>query len=339
MKNIDKFYKVSNGRLVFPGLDRSQLTKGETYNLKGSLLTDGMYGETHQVYFFEYSKPGELACIMTGRRGEKSFAVATNDCARDGFPTHCLAKVLVEPGNHIMYAVPEVDDTGKFTGKHTITTFEVVEILPALGAAAELSINVKYVNKSVVAGDHDVKTYKEAVKHLLFVSRRKTDDYTTPKYCFNPGRVVSNRLFSRDKDGGELVSFNDSGKKLILNRNSLEGLLYKSKGVYADADNLFMRCFYSKKHAHESIIFIDGARLTMLETADLQDYIEKSNLTKDLAESIIKRAVTTHGNTFYVVVNVKDEIRPIYINSYGYATFPLLESERDFIERLDDITL
>ena len=340
MKNINRFYKVNKGHIVFPSVEREKLTVGEIYNISSGLITDGFYGNNHQLYFYEYSKPGDNVFIMTDRKGMKPFAVATNDCLRDNFPDHCLAKVLIEEGNHIIYSYPDTDSSKKFNGMHNIAIFKIVQLSPAINHTVnpELSINVALINKYSIASHHDVPNFKDAIRHTLLVSRRKTDDYTTPKYCFNPGRIVLNRLFHRE-DEGEMVSYNDQGRRLVLNRNSKEDMIENNKGLPTPASNLFMRCFYSKKHSNEETIFVDGAKLTMLREEDLQDYIEKSDLTDTAASSIIKKAVTLHGQAFFVVVNIKGEIRPIYTNSYGYATFPLGDKEREFIDQLIDLDL
>jgi hypothetical protein len=338
MKNISRFYRVSNSRLVFPGVERGKLTVGETYNIGGGLITDGFYGETHQLYFYEYSKPGDNVFIMTDKKGLKPFAVATNDCTRDDFPEHCLAKVLVEPGNNIIFSYAELDSNEEFTGNHNVIVFRITELSPNVfySANSELSVNATVISRDVVSSHTSVKYFKEAIRHILLVGRRTTDDYTTPKYCFNPGRVVNNRLFHRDEEG-ELVSFNENDKRLVLNRNSTEGDIIDERDIVCPASNLFLRCFYSKKHMNEETIFIDGAKLTMLQEKDIEDYIDKSNLTRELAASLIRKAITEHDETFYVVVNVKAEIRPIYINSYGYATFPLTEKEKEFIKSLEEV--
>lgn len=329
MKNIDKFYRVQKGRLVFPVVEKENLVIGETYNMR-SLITDGVFGEERQLYFYEYSKPGDSVFIMTGNTGAKPFAVATNDCTRDEFPSNCLAKILITEGNKILFAFPRNDSNKNFSGVFNVVLFEVIELSPDVqySISPEVSINIKVIDIFETSGSTNGNiNIKEALKHTLLVSRRKTDDQTTPKYCFNPGRIVSNRLFNRDNNG-DLVSYTNKGKKLVVNRNSLEGI--------DNEDNLFMRCFYSKKHVNAENIYVDGASLPMLSHDSVTEYAEKSNLTPDIASALIKKAVTVHGIPFYVAINVKGEVRPIYLNSYGYATFALNDKEKEFIDRLED---
>lgn len=340
--NIDRFYRVENNSLVFPGIEKDKLQVGDVFNISNSLITDGFHGNDRQLYFYEYCEPGKNVLIMTNRKGQKQFAVATNDCVRDNFPENCLAKVLIEVGNYIIHTFPEVSSGRRSNiNRHVVNVFKVIEVSPNVRFCinTKISINVRLIDRLVLTTHHSVKEnlreLREAVRHSLLVSRKKTDDFTTPKYCFNPGRVVTNRLFHRNEEG-ELISFNDEGKRLILNKNSPEGLT-NVNGVDKRVENIFLRCFYSKKLSDEEVIFVDGAPLSVLQQHELNDYIEESNITREMASTILKKAITYHNQSFFVVVNVKGEIRPIYKNSYGYATFPLNEKEQEFIKVLEDL--
>lgn len=327
------FYKVINDSFTFPRVSVQQLELGKTYNLS-SYIDCGEFGNEKQVYFYEHAKPYKVSAVMTDSIGRKAFAVATNDSVRDNFPQFCLSKVLVSEGNHIVCAYSE----NVLLESIHIVIMTVVDIRPNSVFEDGKSINVKVTHKFCY--DKDIVNLSEfmwdAVQHSVMAIRRNVGDFCTLKYSFNPGRIVLNRLFVRNEED-QIVSYLDDGRKLVLNRNSPE--IYKQVGKNDGEliDTVILRCFYSKKHKDKNNIIVDGSRLRMVWENELPMYIEQSNLTYDLASTLIKKVILPYGNHCFAVVNIKGEIRPIFHSSKGFWTFPLNEYEEAFIQGIEDM--
>ena len=325
------FYKVKDNKLVFPRVMKKDLEVGEIYNVN-FLVEHGEFGGQKQAYFYEYSVPYQESMIMTDPNGEKAFAVATNDSIRDNFPQFCLAKILVQKDNYIVYAYSESAHSDEIH----IVIMKVVDVFPTVSLVSnEDAINVRVEGKFVVGENVDVGKLKKAVDHVIMVMRRNLGDYLTPKYSFNSGRMITTRLFHRNEND-DIISYLETGQKLILNKNSLEKYKQGENGPLID--NAVIRCFYSKKHKDKDVIIVEGCKVNLLWENDLELYINESNITREMASNMIKKVYTTNGNYFFAVINIKGELRPIYHTSAGFATFALNEYEFDFIREVQDLS-
>jgi hypothetical protein len=264
--------------------------------------------------------------------GRKAFAIHTNDSVRDDFPQHHLAKVLAKNGNYIIYAYSEDARDSNIN----ILILRILDNDPkAWYNKSVTSINVEVLHRDVnVTKIMRLPFLKSALIHINIVIKNPYSDCVTPKYCLNPGRIVELRLFQKDMEG-ELVSFNDEGKKLMVSRKSYE----RHTSIVQDGDildNNFIRCFYSRKHKDEEIIYVDGYTLPMLDRHELSDYIEQSKDHPNFNEWTIVKAITTYGNEFFAIQKFDtNDLRPIYKLSSGYATFHLNEYERSFIATIE----
>lgn len=349
-----RLYKTKNKSIVFPAVKRNTVKVGDVFNVN-NLITTGYYSDKKQMYFYEYAKPfttdgmaPDGVVIMTDPRGKMPFAVATNDCPRDKFPEFCLSKILITEGNYIVHVYNEGKDI------HVIG-FRVIEQCDDVGYTS-YSINVMavihYVIPPILSPDVDpdlgeLEFMKNAINHALHVNRTRSDDYTVPKYCFNPGRIISNRLFSRNDDL-ELTSFitNDdikrkslsvaeSGKQLMMNRTAVKDF------ISVDGDmimNCAVRCFFGKKVIDEPVIYVDGYTLPILKKDNVDEYIYHSNINSNRVSTMLYKIITHHDEEFYAIVDeLNKEIRPIYSNAYGFSSFLLNEEERKFIKDIDHV--
>jgi len=299
---------------------------GIKYMIAG-VIERGIYKGSLNTYFKEYLYRNREIHLMTRFDGTKPFAIATNDCERDGFQPFHLSKIYVDQGNYIVYGYKLPFD--KYYDPIKFVVFQVTNVQPQGTMGMDMMEVVALYKFSSI----DTIPFQlfGAVHHAIEVFDCEMVEQLIPKYCFNPNRLVSLRLFERNEKN-EVESFFNNGKKLILNANS------KARLVDGEVTNggLF-RVFFSKKFRTSNVIFVDGKELTPLHKWDIDSYIAKSYLDEDVAHSMIRQVVTDKGNIFYAVTNLSGEFRPIYKSSGGYLSFPLSRPELAFIKDVRDI--
>lgn len=327
-----KFFNLVDGKADVPAINIFDVEVGNVYNIK-NLLDEGIFNDDRQVYFYEFNSPYKESIIMTNMEGRKSFAIHTNDSVRDDFPPHHLAKIVTCVGNFIVYMFSA--DARK-TDIHTLI-MRVEDIDPkAWFDKAIVSINVKILYRGVnVERIPELPFLKQAINHTNNVIKNPYPDPIVPKFCLNPGRIVEIRLFQKDYDG-ELVSYTDDGKKLIVSRKSFERTSSILNTDDEILDNNFIRCFYSRKYKGEELIYVDGYTLPMIDRMDISDYIAKSKDHPTFDDWSIVKVTTTLGNEFYGIMKFgSTSIRPIYKLSDGYATYPMNRYEQKFISHIE----
>lgn len=315
----------NRGNLLFVKFE--DLKIGEKY-LIGSLVKEEEYKGEVNTYFMEsITFPGKILYFVLREDGGKPFAVATNDCKRDGFDYFELAKILLAEGDYIVAA--------RKNPETNLIQYNIFKLLDTK-VIRDMS-NYEYVEVELVYKFDpldkipDVKL-KEAVVHAADVISSDLDEQLLPKYCFNPNRIVTVRLFHQNENG-DVISYTDDGKQLILNANSSE------QSILSANKDAIMRVFYSRKFKESRHIFVDGRCIVPLSKWDLEDYVDKSHIDSLVAESSLKQIVTKNERTFYAITNLKGELRLIYKSAAGYSSFPLNENELDFISEIRDIKL
>jgi hypothetical protein len=305
-----------------------EIKVGKTYMVAG-VIERGVYKGTLNTYFKEYLYRNNEIHLMTKLDGAKPFAVATNDCMRDGFDAFHLSKIYVDEGNYIVHGYKLPQDESYDPIRFNI--FQVIIINPTHTYGVDM-MEVKAVNICTSIDDELFGKFNPVIQHAMEVFDCDLEDQLIPKYCFNPNRYVSLRLFERN-DTNEVESYFSSGQRLVLNANSkarfTETNEITSGGLY--------RVFYSKKFKNSSDIFVDGMQLSPLTKWDLEKYIKKSYLDETIAQDMIKKVITEKGNTFYAVTNLSGQIRPIYKSTNGYLSFSLCKQEQAFISELKSI--
>lgn len=335
------FYAVNGNDIVFVKLDQSQIEEGKIYNTP-TRIKWGHYKFEKQCYIYEYCDPKNETVIIAREDGQKPFASATNDCIRDNFPKNCLARVVLSKDYYLIYAYYDNNSivTSHTNKKLNFIVFRIVDCAPEFKDIPEFSsINIQCVARFDSGDIPKTDCLDEAIQHVIMVNLNYCGEQVTLKYSFNPGRIVTTKLFQRNEQN-ELVSYTEEGKKIILNNNSFE--LYKDAINAEMNDNIILRCFYSRKFINKKVLFVDGIRVDLLQEWEVPYYLEKSNLSDSAASSLLKKAVTKYGYEFYVISDVtRGEIRPIYKSSkdWGYSTFPLSVYEADYIKELKDVNI
>jgi hypothetical protein len=316
-----------NNRENFLFVKFDDLKIGEKY-LIGNLVKEEEYKGEVNTYFMEsISFPGRTLYFVVREDGGKPFAVATNDCKRDNFDYFELAKILLSKGDYII--------TARKNSESNIIQFNIFKLL--CPKVIRDMTDYQYVEVELVYQFNSLdkipdEKFKEAITHAADVIGSDLDEQLLPKYCFNPNRIVTVRLFHLNEDG-DVISYTDDGKRLILNANSSEySLLSVNK-------NSLMRVFYSRKFKDSKYIFVDGRCTNPLSKWDLEDYVDKSHIDSLVAESSLKQIVTKNGRTFYAITNMNGELRLIYKSAAGYSSFPLNEYELEFISEIRDVKL
>lgn len=320
------FYKTKeNGKMSFQTEFADNLTIGEIYRAQYG-IEKWSYKGKENAYLKETVVPGKLAVLMTKPDGDKPFAVATNDCVRDGFEPTVLSKILIENGNYLVYVYSRLND--EEYAPLNIAIFKVTNINPEDDVIQTIEVKLEY--KFNTLENFPVK-FSRVVSHAKKVMLSNLDDQLLPKYCFNPNRTITMRLFVRNSKG-ELESYNDDGSRLIINRRSeerMDDFGFVESGIY--------RVFYSRKYENTGRIIVDGKRLTPLRDWELDDYIANSQLEEPMIDSIIKEIVVANGKRYIVITNLDGELRIVYKSVNGYSSFSLNEYEASFIESVEDI--
>ena len=339
---MEKLYRVKNNSLDFPALnDITRVQVGEIYNIT-YMIESGEFKGKPQARMYEYNSKTDTN-IITNSEGKKAFAIASNDCIRDNFPHRCLARIVLEEGQYILRAVNTYSHANK-QETTTIIIMKVVEVLPKIMySITPTSVNVKILNKFVYDPYQFPKLgiLDEAYQHLTMVHLSGGDfsEFLMPKYCFNPGRITTNRLFIQQEDG-DLISYLDNGKKLILNKKSFARFEDPNDPNSPVRKSVFLRCFFPRIHQSDNIIFVEGAPLDMVDESDIAEYIRKSKLSDEEAVTSIKQMRRTDGTTYFAIVSYKESVfRPIYRTLNGFGTFPLNEYEKRMNDAMYDISL
>lgn len=308
--------------------DVAKIQLNELYMVSG--FHRSIYRGTENTYFTESRNPKSSMFIMTKEDGTKPFAVATNDCRRDNFEPFGLATILVYPNSYVIYAYRNKEDN--ILNPINFVAFQVVDPnynIETVSSGESVLCKVAYIFNSI----SDVpKIFEPVVEHVNRVIDSDFNDQLVPKYCFNPNRFVTLRMFMTD-DNDDVTSFTEDGKHLLLNANSLEhsGLNNKiTKG------GLF-RVFFSRKFKDSQTIFVDGVHLEVLKRYDLEDYVENTQMNTEFAKNVLKTITLSNGLKFYASVTVTGEIRPIYKSINGFSSFALNEHEGEMIESVKDV--
>lgn len=314
-------------------IDVQEAEIGKVYHIYGN-IERGTYKGNLNTYFNEIVKPGKCALLMTKNDGSKPFAVATNDCERDGFDPFHLSRIFVDNGNYVIYAYRTKEES-ESQPAHVII-FETLNKFPekqmnleTMEVKAICKFDTDEFNPNAMTG---MNKFKDVVSHLIKVLDVYLPDQLIPKYCFNPNRLITLRLFQRNEKD-ELETFLSDGRRLVLNAHSKERI----KDNKVINGGLF-RVFFSRKFKDSKHIFVDGKALNPLHAYSLSSYIEESQLDSPVIKSTIKKIKTKLGQKFFVVTNLNGEIRPIYESNQGYSSFKLNSYELGFVDSIDDVT-
>lgn len=325
-----KIYEINNGKVEFGKCLLNELETNKTY-LVHDVVERGEYRGKLNTYFIEKVHGNRDAYLMTKPDGTKPFAIATNDCERDGFSAFELSKILVEEGNYVVYAYHKKEDNPHDPLHFVI--LRVKDVHPKY-RFADNSLEVEFVQRfdSLLLSP---KEFRPVVDHAISVVGSDLPDQLLPKYCFNPNRFITLRLFERNEKG-EVESFFSDGRRLILNANSSER--YKDKNRTEVIEGGLMRVFFSRKFKDSKHIFVDGKILPPLRHFNVEDYVKSSHIDSAVAQSSIKEIKTVGGQDFYAITNLNGEIRPIYRSTTGYSSFALSDYELEFIDEVNDVT-
>ena len=300
---------------------------GEKY-LIGSLVKEEEYKGEVNTYFTEFiTSPGKILFFVIREDGGKPFAVATNDCKRDAFDYFELAKILLAENDYIVVA--------RKNPETNLIEYNIFKLIDT--KVIRDMLNYEYIQVELFYQFNSLdkipdEKFKAAVTHAAEVIGSDLDEQLLPKFCFNPNRIVTVRLFHQNENG-DVISYTDDGKQLILNANSTE------QSVLSANKDSIMRVFYSRKFKESKHIFVDGRCIVPLRKWDLEDYVDKSHIDSLVAESSLKQIVTKNGRTFYAITNMNGELRLIYKSASGYSSFPLNEYELEFISEVRDVKL
>jgi hypothetical protein len=324
-----RFFGFEDERMDIVATNAMSVRTGREY-----LITDGIergeYRGVNNTYFSEIVEPGSRVSLMTKKDGGKPFAVATNDSDRDEFEPFHLSRILVEDGNYVVYSFKDKEDP-----EHSPVRFIIMEVInkQPIDDLVRVTMQVRIVYQ-FTAIDRIPDPFGNVVNHAIEVFAAQVSDQLIPKYCFNPNRQITLRLFQRNQNN-ELVSYLDDGKKIILNSNSFER--HKDSDKREVVETALIRVFYSKKFKDSKLIFVEGKTLVPLRRYELAEYIRQSHLEESVAQITIKEIVTQYGS-FFAITNLNGDIRPIYKSSNGYSSFALNMREMDYITEVRDVT-
>lgn len=318
--------------LLYPTVDENKIKSridfdhaviGEQYTMLGVVRKESFNGKEN-MYFYETMVPRKEISLMTQNDGKPPFAVWTNDGHTDAFTSFQLSKILVNVGYHFIIGYRKENEPN---APIEVMIFHIDELNVSSNNFGMETTIVTLKEKSTISESIDYDIFNPAVEHIHMLIDKDFSEYLVPRFSYNPGRVISVRLFQRQ--GDDLVSYLDSGKKMVINK--------KSKLYDENINTLFARCFFSKKFQDRDTIIVDGHALPILQEYDLEMYIEHSNLTESMGRTLLKKVTTTYGFEFYVVINFRGEIRPIYKTAAGFLSFPLNAQEQGFIARMEDV--
>lgn len=319
------FYDIQNERTIYERIHPKDVIEGSRYSI-ADIISKEKYENDEKSYFVECHVPSKATKLMCDEYGRKPFAIATHDSPNDDiFKYFELSKILVRQGYHFIYNFKEEKN-----GLSTILIFRLDELFNTQDVTRDI-VNTTLIHK-LTSTDTIPSKFNEVVQHSIKIFNSYQEDYLLPKYCFNPGRIITIRLFQKGS-GDDLISYLNEDKQLIVNTKSP---LYFKKGQRVINNNIIARCFYSKKFKDTKYTLVDGYPLDLLKERDLDDYIEKSCISKEMSKLLIKKAYTKYEESFYIILNNKQEIRPLYKTASGYSSFALNEFENKFIIRLED---
>jgi hypothetical protein len=290
----------------------------------------GMYKGQKNTYFKERIDRDSEAYIMSRQDGSKPFAVATNDCLRDDFDSSVLSKVLVYKGFYIIHAY--FNENAKNTDPLNFIVFEVLDDNPKESLIMNNGVLVKAVHK-FTSLDEIPELFSDVVAHVMDVISCTSEAQLIPKYCFNPNRLITMRLFVPN-DHNELKSYNKNGQRLILNGHTRETIRDESGEIIKGG---LYRVFFSRKFKDSNHIFVDGRLLPPLLKKDLPKYLKTSQLEESITRSIVKEVLTHSGFKFYAISTVNGGLRPIFESTIGYSSFPMSAKEFEFIKEINNV--
>jgi hypothetical protein len=321
--------KLYEDGMVKQGIEKiEELEVGHNY-----LMVDnterGVYKGQTNTYFKEMIKLNQSVQLMTRQDGSKPFAIATNDCLRDEFEEGVLSKVLVYKGFYIVYGYQKENSTHIDPIKFIV--MEVLNDKPK-EFVLQLTMKVKLVHK-FTSFDEIPEMFNDAVEHITDIIGCRSDTQLIPKYCFNPNRLITMRLFVPN-DHNELKSYNKNGQRLILNGHTRETIRNGSGEIINGG---LYRVFFSRKFKDSNHIFVDGRLLPPLLKKDLPKYLKTSQLEESITRSIVKEVSTHSGFKFYAISTVNGGLRPIFESTIGYSSFPMSEKEFEFIKEINTV--
>jgi hypothetical protein len=346
---MEKIYKVENNELVFPSITGyNKMVPGEIYNLS-YMLEEGSYSGVRQAYMYEKHSMNETH-IVSDENGGTPFSVSTRDCARDKFPKDCIAQILLKEGQYVFRFIASKQDNGKV--EKITYVMKIVEVFPnvefqdkpvSINVEFCLAIRYPFVKGREIVGQYQEK-FKQAFIHINRIHCIPFDPYFVPRYSFNPRRIITTRQFTQDVEGN-LVSFTDKGKRLVLNQKSKLYYEKPNDPKSPKRKGAFIRCFYGRRAADEDIIYVDGAIVSMVQRADLPAYIEKSGIYNNYDNGLhqaslsIKEVYAIDGLVYYAMVVDSDGgmFLPLCKSIDGFNTIQLNEKEGTFISEYKDL--
>lgn len=343
---MEKIYEVITNtagelELVFPRLTGLEaMVPGNIYNLSYQIET-GSYRDIQQVYMYEKHSKFD-STIITDPNGDMPFAISTRDCYKDHLPYQCISQVVLKEDQYIMRCVTNP----KNHGESVIYVMQVESILPTVNLQTEENtINVKYITSIKDRADLlDAKkmgvfpTLERAFFHINKIQGREFSPHLTPRYSFNPRRIITSRLFTLDKKEDRLVSYLADGTKLVINQKSqlqYKNPLDKNSGPSTGG---FYRVFFGRRAVGEKVIYVDGVPLPMVKQDDLSDYIISSEVNLVDATSALKKFITVSGVEYMGWLSTSDDcIRPLYKTIDGYAKFDMNRYEKSMNSEIVDL--
>jgi hypothetical protein len=313
--------EIKNNAINFSSIDKENVLVGNQYLLHDVVYRAEFKGD-YNTYFMERVLDNE-GFFMTDNTGVKPFAVATNDCERDKFKYRHLSNILVQDGYFAVYAYRDK----KISGMLHFIIFEV--LTTRVDNDLQDCLEVRAVHRCDSLFNIPTK-FQDVIDHANAVVGLQVSDQLIDKYCYNPTRYITVRLFqSNSRD--DLESYLPDGKKLIFNNNSLE----KRKFGKVVEGGLY-RIFYSRKFRQSRTIFVDGKGLEPLKEDEVVEYIQHSQLDTLIANSLIQEIELENGYKFFAITNINGDIRPIYKSANGFSSFALNEHEKTFIKNISN---
>jgi hypothetical protein len=261
-----------------------------------------VYKGVEKVYLYE-SVTEESIVVVTRRDGGKSFSVQTNDHPNDEFNENILSKVLIEPGcmivkgqmvkGNLYFTVYCVGETLEYDSEGLMT--EVVDSFRSNQRPNKLQL------RKVV--EHCINGIK--------AKRNGISDYENTKYSINPSRNVVVALFRLDEEGKYSAMVN--GKRHVLKDGSVDG-----EGIY--------RIYFPRNLASKSIIFCNGVKVKTIDITEIQEYIDRSNITHETDMQLVE---LKWDEEYVGMITHNQIIRVIYKSATGYSSCAISDNDLD----------
>ncbi len=303
-----------------------EVREGNEYLLLENMFTVEEFYDKKFYYFFETVIPQKEIYLISKPTGEKPFSSATNDCLTDKFDYGQTSKIILNPGQILMYS-----------DKRYILLFKIKDLsdmkvtLTCVLSTTEENSGYTRLTQSSFAGKFVLDDLYKFIKHGKRVIEldEGTLDQAIPTWSFNPSRILSIHLFKmEDKKLKDLVTY-DGDKKLLFNKNSksrYHGVPPKSyeSGVF--------KVFYSKRFQEQTIVYVDGFMMNLLKDYDVDEYKLTGYFRQNNPQLVRLRV---YDDYYYGVRDSRGNYRIIFKEGDNFRSFILNSRELQFIDDVE----